>query len=119
MSKSQKFQARKHKICVGDRQNQFLCLNDVDIFVSLFENEFVPLVRNQLHSNKLEERVLLLLGRCTAHSSTDVLKSKVGRIKIMFLPKNVAVYTALIQPMDLGISQVCKVVLSLLSAWRC
>jgi hypothetical protein len=43
---------------------------------------------------------VLLLDHCPAHPSADVLKSKDGKIKAMFLPTNT---TALIQPMDQGI----------------
>jgi hypothetical protein len=59
-----------------------------DIFVSWFENEFLPSVRRHLHSKKLEENALLLLDHCPAHPSGNVLKSKDGKIKAMFLPKN-------------------------------
>jgi hypothetical protein len=49
---------------------------------------------------------LLLLDHCPAHPSADLLISKDGKIKVMFLPKNTA---ALIQPMDQGIIRACKV----------
>jgi hypothetical protein len=71
-----------------------------DIFASWFENEFVPSVRRHMCSKKLEEKALLLLDHCPAHPSADVLKSKDGKIKAVFLPKNA---TALIQPVDQGI----------------
>jgi hypothetical protein len=45
------------------------------------------------------------LDHCPAHPSADVLKSKDGKIKAMFLPKNT---TALIQPMDQGNIRACK-----------
>jgi hypothetical protein len=76
-----------------------------DIFASWFENEFVLSVRHHLRSKKLEEKALLLLDHCPAHPSAAVLKSKDGKIKAMFLPRNT---TALIQPMDKCIIRVCK-----------
>jgi hypothetical protein len=76
-----------------------------DILASWFENEFLPSVRRHLHSKKLEEKALLLLDHCSAHPTAHVLKSKDGKIKAMFLPKNT---TALIQPTDQGIIRACK-----------
>jgi hypothetical protein len=72
-----------------------------NIFASWFENQFVPSVRWYLHSKEPEEKALLLLDRCLAHSSTDVLKLEDGKIKTMFLPK---ITNVLIQPMDEGIT---------------
>jgi hypothetical protein len=76
-----------------------------DIFASWFENEFVPPERRHLRSKKLEEKALFLLDHCPAHPSADVLKSKDGNIKAMFVPKNT---TALILLMDQGIIRACK-----------
>jgi hypothetical protein len=75
-----------------------------DTFASWFENEFVPSVRRRLHSKKLEEMTLLLLDHCPAHPSADVLKSKDGKVKAMFLPKNT---TALILSVDQGVFRAC------------
>jgi hypothetical protein len=58
-----------------------------DIFALWFENEFIPSVRCHLHSKKLKEKALLLLDHCPAHPPADVLKSKDGKIKAMFLPR--------------------------------
>jgi hypothetical protein len=59
-----------------------------------------------LCSKKLEENVLLLLDHCLAHRSADALKPKDGKTEAMFLSKNANV---LIQPMDQGITEACKV----------
>jgi hypothetical protein len=65
----------------------------------------VPSVTRHLRSKKLVEKALLLLDHCPAHPSTHVLKSKDGKIKAMFLPRNT---TTLIQLMDQGNIRACK-----------
>jgi hypothetical protein len=67
---------------------------------------FLPSVRYHVHSNKLEEKAMLLMDHRLAHPSADVLILKDGKIKAKFLPKNT---TALIQPTDQGIIQACKI----------
>jgi hypothetical protein len=65
----------------------------------------LPSLRHHLHCKKLEEKTLLLLDYCPAHPSADVLKSKDGKIKVMFLLRKT---TALIKPVDQGIIRACK-----------
>jgi hypothetical protein len=48
----------------------------------------------------LEESALLLIDNCAAHPSADILQSKHGKIRVMFLPKDT---TTLIQPLDQGV----------------
>ena len=71
-----------------------------DIFEDWFHNSFVPEVRKHLRSLKLPEKAILLLDNCPAHPPADVLKTRDGRIKVAYLPKNT---TSLIQPLDQGI----------------
>jgi hypothetical protein len=54
---------------------------------------------------ELEKKTLLLFDHCTAHPPADILKSKDGKIKAMYLLKNT---TALIQLIDQGTIQACK-----------
>jgi hypothetical protein len=75
------------------------------VFISWFNEDFVPSVKSHLRSRKLEEKALLLLDNCPAHPSSEVLKSRDGKIVATFLPKNT---TALIQPLDQGIIRAFK-----------
>ena len=75
------------------------------VFQKWFERDFVPSVKRHLRLKRLEEKALLLLDNCSAHPSDDILQSKDGKIKVMFLPKNT---TALIQPLDQGIIHAFK-----------
>jgi hypothetical protein len=81
-------------------------LDDVYIFASWSESEYVPSVRSYLCSRKLDEKALLLLYHCPTHPSADVPKSKNGKIKDNVSAKDI---TALIQYMDQDIIQACKV----------
>lgn len=76
-----------------------------DIFTKWFHEEFVPSVRKHLRSLKIEERAVLTLDHCPAHPPADILQSRDGNIRVMFLPKNT---TALIQPLDQGIIRAFK-----------
>lgn len=53
-------------------------------------------------SKKLEEIAPILLDHCQAYLSAEVLKSKEGKVRTVFLQRN---RTALIQPMNQGIAQ--------------
>ncbi|KAK9721600.1 DDE superfamily endonuclease [Popillia japonica] len=66
---------------------------------------FVPNVQKTLKDANQEPRALLLLDNCPAHPPADCLVSKDGKVKIMYLPKNI---TALIQPLDQGIIHAFK-----------
>jgi hypothetical protein len=50
-------------------------------------------------------KALLLLDNDPVHNSTDLLRSKHGKIKRLFLPPNTS---SLIQPMDQGVILTCK-----------
>lgn len=49
-----------------------------------------------MEHNNLSTKALLLLDNCLAHNPNQILSSRDGMIKVMFLPPNV---TGLIQPM--------------------
>jgi hypothetical protein len=66
-------------------------------FASLFEKQFVALVRRHLRSKKLEEKALSLLYHRPPHTCAY------GKIKATFLPQHT---TALVQPTDKGITRV-------------
>lgn len=76
-----------------------------EVFSKWFNEEFVPSVRSHLRSLNLEEKAILTLDHCPAHPSADLLQSRDGKIKVMFLPQNT---TALIQPLDQGIIRAFK-----------
>jgi hypothetical protein len=76
-------------------RNSFTAWMACSIFAIWFGSEFVPLC--YLHSKKLEEKALLLLGPCLAYPSGGNMKLKDDKIRVVFLPKN---NTALIQPID-------------------
>ena len=69
-----------------------------------FQHHLVPEIRKyQEQSLKIppeDVQALVLLDNAPAHPTTDVLRSRDGRITCMFLPKNT---TSLIQPMDQGV----------------
>ena len=66
-----------------------------DLFKDWFFNHFVPKVRRHLRSLKLPETALLLLDNCPAHPPAETLKTRDGKIRVDYLPKNT---TSLIQP---------------------
>jgi hypothetical protein len=70
-----------------------------DIFLSWFDEDFMPAVKNYQRSWKLDEKAVLLLDNCPVHPPSESLKSKDGKKVVMFLPKNT---TALIQHLDQG-----------------
>lgn len=76
-----------------------------EVFSRWFNEDFVSSVRSHLRSLNLEEKAILTLDHCPVHPSTDLLQSRDGKIKVMFLPKNT---TALIQPLDQGIIRAFK-----------
>ncbi len=70
------------------------------IFEEWFQKSFVPAVRKHLRSLKMEEKAVLLLDNCPAHPPADMLESRDGKIKVLYLPPNT---TSKIQPLDQGI----------------
>ncbi len=75
------------------------------IFETWFHDKFVPYVKKFCEHNKIEYKILLLLDNAPAHPSTEVLQSKDGKVKSMFLPPNT---TSILQPMDQGILEATK-----------
>jgi hypothetical protein len=71
-----------------------------NIFAFRFESEVLPPLRHHLHSRTFGETSLLLLDHRTAHPPAAALKSQGGKIRDIFLPKDI---TTLIQLMDPGI----------------
>ena len=75
------------------------------IFLEWFHDHFVPLVQEKLTERGKEPRALLVLDNCSAHPDEDLLVSRDGQVKAVFLPPNV---TSLIQPMDQGVLESLK-----------
>jgi hypothetical protein len=98
------FLGHKHESLPLIYKKQFQCLDGMRFFGFWFECEFMSSIRCHLHSKEHEEKAFLLLDHCPAHPA-EVLKSKDGKIRAMFLPKN---STALIQPMDQDIIEPLK-----------
>lgn len=75
------------------------------LFRNWFFQEFVPKVTTYLQSSNLPLRAVLVLDNCSAHCSSDELKTTDGAISTIFLPPNT---TAILQPMDQNIIQMVK-----------
>ena len=69
------------------------CIN----YSSWFHDNFVPFVQDKLRNSGKEPKALLIMDNCSAHPDEELLISRDGLVKAMFLPPNV---TSLIQPMD-------------------
>ena len=52
-----------------------------------------------------EVRAILILDNAPAHPSEDILSSKDGKIKVLFMPPNT---TSILQPMDQGVISAVK-----------
>lgn len=70
-----------------------------------FHTEFVPQVRWFLKKRNLPQKALLVLDNAPGHGPNDVLISKDGRIKTLFMPPNC---TPLLQPMDQNVIEMVK-----------
>lgn len=75
------------------------------LFRDWFFHEFVPKVTAFLKLKNLPLRAVLVLDNCSAHCSSDELKTDDGAFKTVFLPPNT---TAILQPMDQNIIQMVK-----------
>ena len=75
------------------------------IFLSWFQDNFVPYVQNELRKLQLEPKALLILDNCSAHPSEELLVSPDGLVTATYLPPNV---TSLVQPMDQGVLECMK-----------
>ncbi len=73
------------------------------IFISWFETEFVPKVKEYLKSKDLKEEAVLLVDNAPSHPHSDILTK--GKIKVLFFPPNV---TSIGQPMDQGVLENLK-----------
>jgi hypothetical protein len=70
------------------------------LFKDWFAKTFVPQVRKHLRKMKVPVKAVLLLDNCPAHPPAEILQSRDGNIKVLYLPKNT---TSKIQPLDQGI----------------
>ena len=75
------------------------------LFREWFFQEFVPKVKAFLKKENLPSEAVLVLDNCSAHCSSDELKSFDGAITTIFLPPQT---TAILQPMDQNIIQMIK-----------
>ncbi|XP_055590422.1 tigger transposable element-derived protein 7-like [Uranotaenia lowii] len=75
------------------------------LFKDWFFNEFVPKVTAFLEDANLPVTARLVLDNCSAHCSTDQLRSADGAFSTTFLPPNT---TALLRPMDQNVIQMVK-----------
>ena len=78
-------------------RNQRNAWMDTEIFSWLFHKQFVPFVRATLSDMGLEEKAILFLDNCSAHTDAEDLNSIDGKITSRFFRPSV---TAFIQPMD-------------------
>ena len=76
-----------------------------NIFSSWFHNNFVPFIQDKLRNSSQEPKALLIMDNCLAHPDEELLISRDGLVKAMFLPPNVI---SLIQPMDQGVLETLK-----------
>ena len=76
-----------------------------NIFSAWFHDSFVPFVQDELRNIGQQPKALLLMDNCSAHPDEELLISRDGLVKAMFLPPNV---TSLIQPMDQGVLEALK-----------
>jgi hypothetical protein len=75
------------------------------IFRDWFFKQFVPSVHERLWSKNLPERAMLLLDNAPSHPNESILKTRDGRIFVVYLPPNI---TSLLQPMDQGVLEAFK-----------
>lgn len=76
-----------------------------NLFKAWFFEQFVPQVQKFLEDSGLPIRAVLVLDNCSAHYSSEELKTDDGAIWTKFLPPNT---TAVIQPMDQNVIQMIK-----------
>lgn len=75
------------------------------LFRDWFFKHFVPKVTEYLKSANLTLRATLVLDICSAHGSSDELKTADGGFTTVFLPPNT---TAVLQPLDQNVIQMVK-----------
>lgn len=76
-----------------------------ELFKNWFFEQFVPLVTDFLKGLSHPVKAVLVLDNCSAHYSTEELRTDDGAIFCKFLPPNT---TAVIQPMDQHVIQMVK-----------
>ena len=86
-------------------RNQTNAWVNTTIFLSWFQDIFVPYVQNELRKMNLEPKAILILDNCSAHPSVELLVSPDGLVTSTYLPPNV---TSLVQPMDQGVLESLK-----------
>ena len=71
------------------------------VFSNWFSNYFVPAVRiyqeDVVKISRDEVRAILILDNAPAHPSEDILSSRYGKIKVLFMPPNT---TSILQPIN-------------------
>lgn len=77
-----------------------------EIFHEWFHTEFLPQVRWFLKKRNLPQKALLVLDNAPGHGPNDVLMSKDGRIKTLFMLPNCT--PPLLQPMDQNVIEIVK-----------
>ena len=75
-------------------------MDDLRYIHRLFFHEFIPAITGYLKSRKLPLKALLLMDNAPSYPSTEMLQSKDGNIKCLFLPPNT---TSQVEPMDKGV----------------
>lgn len=75
------------------------------LFEKWFHDMFVPHVKKFCEDKSIEYKILLLVDNAPAHPSIEILQSRDGKVKTMFLPPNT---TSVLQPMDQGILETLK-----------
>ena len=75
------------------------------IFSFWFHEKFVPHVQEELRKIGKEPKAVLIMHNCAAHPDEELLISRDGLVKALFLPPNV---TSLILLMDQGVLEALK-----------
>ncbi|XP_050338865.1 jerky protein homolog-like [Bactrocera neohumeralis] len=85
--------------------NQKKAWMNTDIFITWYENTFIPEVKKFQKDVGKEGDVLLLLDNAPTHPSAETLNRENGKFTVKFLPPNV---TSILQPMDQSIIETLK-----------
>lgn len=92
-----------HSLPVVYKSQNNACIDET-VFNDWFTNHFKPSVWQHQMQKYREGKVLLLVGNCKGHMSSQQTWED-SQFKIMFLPTNTS---SIIQPMDQGIIAECK-----------
>ncbi|XP_023219539.1 jerky protein homolog-like [Centruroides sculpturatus] len=99
------FQGKKIYYLPVDYYHQSESWMTPEIFKRWFFENFVPSVREFLHSKGLPEKAMLVLDKSSLHANEDELRSDDGQIFVTYLPTDI---TTVVQPMDQGIFEILK-----------